>query len=109
MKTAAVLATLGALAATASAWQTFPASRVTLRRPLGLQRRPTALAIPVFVRGEQDFGNDCGVEGGGVVQEGAMGMFQAMYKFLRPHTIRGTVRRQATSSLGGAACLSACC
>lgn len=47
-------------------------------------------------RGEEDFGAAGGVEAGAVAGEGLKGAATAVYKFLRPHTIRGTILASVT-------------
>jgi len=47
-------------------------------------------------RGEEDFGTSGGVEEGAVAGEGFKGALMAVHKFLRPHTIRGTILASVT-------------
>jgi hypothetical protein len=72
-------------------------------RGVGLPRETTATPL-VMMRGvEADFDesittgtNEGGVEAGAVAGEGVAGGLTAVYKFLRPHTIRGTILASVT-------------
>ena len=61
-------------------------------------RSPQPLRKAVVLRGEEDFG---GVEAGSAAGDGASGAATAVYKFLRPHTIRGTILASVTGVVCG--------
>lgn len=73
-------------------------------RGVGLPREATTSTPLVMLRGvEEDFDesittgtNEGGVEAGAVAGEGVAGGLTAVYKFLRPHTIRGTILASVT-------------
>lgn len=63
-------------------------------RPSGPQRLMGRRSVLRCSAVELD--NAGGIEGGGASGEGAVGTTRAIYKFLRPHTIRGTVLASVT-------------